>query len=152
MGFRRTTERVRWEGASGGHLVHLPCSSRATRSWLPRATSRWLLRASKDGDSAQHPVPVLHHPHRKKRFLTGRETLLGFRPPDLAPGTAEQSLAPGALSCPLPSPQPRGGLPAASGSALPPAHPGGAARAPARGGCVTSQAEGRTQGVKEGAC
>lgn len=42
---------LRWEGTSGGHLVHLPCTSRAIYSWLPKTKSRFLLDISKDGDS-----------------------------------------------------------------------------------------------------
>jgi len=49
---RRTTERVRLEGTSGGHLVQPLCSSRATQRWLPKTVSRWLLNISRDSTTS----------------------------------------------------------------------------------------------------
>lgn len=58
----RITERSRLEGSSGRHLLQTLCSSRTTRSWLPRTTSRrsqQIQIRSKNVKHKPHPiVPV----------------------------------------------------------------------------------------------
>lgn len=65
----RTTEWLRMQGNSGGHLVQPPWLKQDHLQKLLRTTSRQLLNYSKEGDPATTSlVPLLSHPHNKEVF------------------------------------------------------------------------------------
>ena len=69
--FHRITELKNGWGSDGiprGHLVHWPCSSRASYSQLPPPDSCSVSPCWRLHDHLEQHVPVLSHPHSEKVF------------------------------------------------------------------------------------